>query len=193
MHVIVDATGLKVFGRGEWATSKHGKGSKGPGWRKFHVAVDEDGRILAAELTDAEVADAAVASALFDSAGGDIDRITADGGYDRLEVYEEAARLGAETVIPPRKDAVTSDNPVLQGRNEHIRHRKKSGKRRWREETGHHQQARAENTFHRYKRTIGRGLLARGERGQRVELMVGCLILNRMAELGMSESTAIRA
>ncbi len=106
---------------------------------------------------DAEVADAVVTSALFDSAGGDIVRITADGGYDRLKVYEAAARLGAD------------------------------------EETGHHQQARAKNTFHRYKRTIGRGLRARGERGQRVELMVGCLILNRMPELGMSESTAIRA
>ena len=106
-----------------------------------------------------------MASTLFDSAGGDIHRITADGGYDRLEVYKAAARHGAEVVSPPRKDAVVSSEPVLHGRNAHIGRRRRVGKRQWRVETGHHQQARAENTFHRYKRIIGRGLGARGEKG----------------------------
>ncbi len=169
-----------------------GKGAKGPGWRKFHVAVDEDGWIVAAELTEAEVADAAMAPELLDSVGGDIHRITADGGYARLEVVRAAARLGAEAVVPPRKDAASSDNLVLQGRNAHIEHRKRVGKRQWRVDTGHHQQARVEDTFHRYKRIIGRGLWARTAKGQRVELMVGCLILNRMAGLGGSESIPIR-
>ena len=64
LHLIIDATGLKVFGRGEWAQAKHGKGTTGAGWRKFHLAVDESGTILAADLTEAEVADAAVAPKL---------------------------------------------------------------------------------------------------------------------------------
>ena len=157
------------------------------------MAVDAPGRLLAAELTEPEVADSAMASTLFDSAGGDIQRITADGGYDRLDAYEAAARHGADVVIPPRRDAVVSSEPVLQGRNGHIGHRKRVGNRQWRVETGHHHQARAENTFHRYKRIIGRGLRARGEKGQRVELVVGCLVLNRMAELGRSQSIAIHA
>ena len=101
LHVILDATGLKVFGRGEWAAAKHGAGPKGPGWRKFHLAVDDQGNILAANLTESEIADAAAAPELIDAVGGDIDRISADGGYDRVEVYEAVSRAGAKVVIPP--------------------------------------------------------------------------------------------
>ena len=192
LHVILDATGLKVFGRGEWAAARHGAGCKEPGWRKLHLAVDDRGNILAANLTESEVADAAAAPDLIDAVGGNIDRITADGGYDRVEVYEAARRVGAKVVIPPRKDAVLSRDPILAERNGHIEHRKRVGKRQWRVETGHHQQARVENTFHRYKRAFGRGLRARTEDGQLVEVLIGCRILNRMLELGMPESVAVR-
>ena len=192
LHVILDATGLKVFGRGEWAAAKHGAGCREPGWRKLHLAVDDGGNILAAKLTESEVPDAAAAPDLLEAVGGDIDRITADGGYDRLEVYEAALRFGAKVVIPPRKDAATSCDPILAERNAHIEHRKRAGKRQWRVDTGHHQQARVENTFHRYKRTFGKGLRARTEEGQLVEVLTGCRILNRMLELGKPESISIR-
>jgi transposase len=193
LHVILDATGLKVFGRGEWAAARHGAGPKGPGWRKLHLAVDDQGNILAANLTEAEIADAAVARELIDAVGGDIDRITAGGGYDRVEVYEAAWRVGAKVVIPPRKDAVLSRDPISAERNQHIEHRKRVGKRQWRVDTGHHQQARVESSFHRYKRTFGRALRARTADGQLVEVLGGFRILNRMFELGKPESTAIRA
>jgi transposase len=182
---------LKVVGRGEWASAKHGPGPSGPGWRKFHLAVDDQGNVLAADLTGSEVADAAVAPALLNAVAGDIVRITADGGYDRLEVYAAAARLGAGVTIPPRRDAVVSRDPTLETRNRHIEHRKRVGKRQWRVDTGHHQQARVENTFHRYKSTFGRRLRAKTEDGQLVEVLVGCVILNRMFELGKPESAAI--
>ena len=191
--MILDATGLKVFGQGEWAAAKHGAGRREAGWRKFHVAVDDRGNILAANLTESEVADAAAAPDLIGAVGGIIDRITADGGYDRLEVYEAASRIGAKVVIPPRKDAVLSRNPILAERNQHIEHRKRVGKRQWRVDTGHHQQARVENTFHRHKRTFGRGLRARTEDGQFAEVLTGCRILNRMLALGKPQSIAIPA
>ncbi|MFT7521805.1 MAG: hypothetical protein ACI9MC_003957 [Kiritimatiellia bacterium] len=103
VHVILDTTGLKGFGRGEWSSWKHGAGSKEPGWRKFHVVVDEQGRILAA-------------------VGAAIGQITADGGHDRQEVYDAASRVGAKVVIPPMKDAVPSRDPTLAQRNQHIEH-----------------------------------------------------------------------
>ena len=148
---------------------------------------------MAGNLTESEVADAAAASDLIGAVGGMIDRITADGGYDRLDVYDAASRVGAKVVIPPRKDAVLSHDPILAERNQHIGHRKRVGKRQWRVDTGHHQQARVENTFHRYKRTFGRGLRARTEDGQLVEVLTGCRILNRMLEIGKPESIALRA
>lgn len=190
LHILVDASGLKVFGRGEWATAKHGKGSLGTGWRKLHIAVGVDGQILAAELTEAEVADAEIAPGLFSAAGGDVQRITADSGYDRKNIYEAAASLGADVVIPPRKDAVKSGDPVLERRNEHIEHRKRVGKPQWRRDTGQHQQARVENSFNRYKVAFGRSLRARREDGQRVEVIVGCRVLNTMWEIGRPTSVA---
>ena len=128
---------------------------------------------MAANLTESEVADAAAAADLLGAVGGGIVRITADGGYDRLEVYEAGWRVGAKVTIPPRKDAVVSRDPVLGQRNQHIAHRKRVGKRQWRVDTGHHQQARVENTFHRYKRTFGRGLRLRAVDGQLVEVLTG--------------------
>lgn len=158
LHVILDATGLKVFGRGEWASAKHGGGPKG-----LIVAVS-----------------------------GDIERITADGGYDRVEVYEAASRVGAKVVIPPRKDTVLPCEPTLVERNQHVEHRNRVGKRQWRVDTEHHKQARVENRFHPYKRTFGRGMRARTEDGQLVEVLTGCQILNRKFELSKPESVAVR-
>jgi hypothetical protein len=62
LHVILEATGLQVFVLGEWASAKQGAGPKGPGWPKFHLAVDAKGNILAARLTDSEVSDASAST-----------------------------------------------------------------------------------------------------------------------------------
>jgi transposase len=185
LHLILDATGLKVFGRGESASAKHGAGPKGPGWRKFHLAVDAEGNILAASLTESEVSDASAAPGLIAAVVGNIERLTADGGYDRLEVYEAASRVCVKVVIPPRKDVTLSRNPILAERNKHIKHRKRTGKRQWRVDTGHQQQARVQ-------KNIRRGLKARTEESQLVEVLTGCRILNRMFELGKPESVAVR-
>jgi hypothetical protein len=67
----LDATGLKVFSRGEWAAAKHGAGCKEPGWRKRHLAVDDTGKVVAAKLTESEVADAMAALDRIDAVGGD--------------------------------------------------------------------------------------------------------------------------
>lgn len=191
LHVLVDATGLKVFGRGEWAVARHGADAVGTSWRKFHIAVAADGRILAAALTEAETPEAKVAPELLASISGAIERVTADGGYDRMSVYQAAEKLGAKVVIPPRKDARPSSGPALRQRNEHIAHRKRTGKRQRRKDTGHHQQARAENTFHRYQGAFGKSLRARTDPGQLAEVIVGCRVLNRMHSMGMPVSVPV--
>jgi len=76
---------------------------------------------------------------------GKIDHLTADGAYDRREVYEEAGRRGAYVVIPPQHGAVTSEDPVLQTRNRHVRRIARVGRAQWRREKGQHRQARAES------------------------------------------------
>ena len=162
IHMIVDASGLKVFGAGEWATVKYG--CRRTGWRKLHLAVDAGGRIVAAEITDSHVADASVFPTLLNRTDGKVARVTADGGYDRREVYEAGADRGAYVVIPPQRSAVISKDPVLRTRDRHIRRIARVGRPQWRGETGQHHQARAENTFSRYKRIIGPAIRARDPR-----------------------------
>jgi len=100
LHLVVDATGVGVFGEGEWAAAKWGGRGK-RGWRKLHVAVDEDGFIVAAELTDKAVADATALPELLDQVMEPIERVTADGAYDRRAAYQALHDLGACSVIPP--------------------------------------------------------------------------------------------
>ena len=190
VHLIVDATGLKIVGEGEWTAAKYGHRKGRRGWRKLHVGVDEQGNILAAQLTDKDVADATALPGLLDQVEATVSKLTADGAYDRRPVYEAAWARGASTVIPPHRGAVHSDEPALDDRNAHIERVEAIGRRRWRAEARHHLQARAENTFYRYKATFGGQLRARAEPARRNEVIAACNILNRMYELGRPESIA---
>jgi hypothetical protein len=193
IHLIVDASGLKVFGQGEWAAAKYGCRFPGTGWRKLHLAVEEGGWIVAAELTDNDMADASVFSTLLSRTDARIVRLTADGAYDRREVYAAAGRRGAYVVVPPQRRAVLSRDPVLETRNRRIKRMARVGRAQWRREEGQHRQARAENAFCRYKRIFGPGLRARDSRAQRVEVMTACSMLNRMTSLGMPISQKLAA
>ena len=185
VHVIVDATGLGVVGQGEWAAARwNARGRRG--WRKLHIAVDDEGYILAAELTDSTVADSDRFDEHLRNIPGPIERVTADGGYDRRSVYRSAAARCARAVIPPRKGAIPSGE--LAERDAHVARIQQVGRRRWRLEVGQHDQARAENTFHRFKTTFGGRLRSRNPQTQRVEALTACRILNRMTQLGMPDS-----
>jgi len=133
-------------------------------------AVGEDGGILADALTDASVGDASALPGLLGKVPNRVKRLTADGGYDRCEVYEAARQRGASTVIPPRIDAVVSGVPVFSDRAPHIERIGEVERRRWRLEAGQHHQSRAENTFYRYKKRFGGRLSARNEEAQRNEM-----------------------
>ena len=124
---------------------------------------------------------------------GKIDRLTADGAYDRREVYDAARRRGAYVVVPPQRGAVISRDPILRTRDRHIRRIARVGRSQWRREKGQHRQARAENTFYRYKRNFGPSLRARDPKAQRTEVMAACNLLNWMSSLGMPSSRKLAA
>jgi hypothetical protein len=110
VHVVIDSTGLKVYGASEWHREKHG-GRGRRSWRKLHLAVDPDsGEILASDLTDKDVGDPSQVGALLDQVAGDIASVTADGAYDGDPVYQVVADRAPEAtmVIPPRATATLS-------------------------------------------------------------------------------------
>ena len=187
--------GLQILGQGPWASAKYGK--KGTReWRKLHVGVDEHGVILAEKLTDSNVDDASVVPDLVIQIPADkkIGSFTGDGAYDQNSIYETFTELGAKVVVPPVKTATPSRERTraARARNRTINRVRKVGRRQWKKETRYRRQARAENTFFRYKQFFGNRLRARDPGNQHTEARLACNILNRMFQLGAPRSEAIR-
>ena len=192
LHLIIDSTGLSVVGEGEWAAAKHGGRGK-RGWRKLHVGVDATGVIVAQVLTDGNADDASTGLGIIDGVVSDIERITADAAYDTIAIYEAAADRGAEVVVPPTRTAAVSrrHTPRCPARNRTVRRVHEDGRRSWKRESGYYQQARAENTFFRYKTIIGPSLRSRDQQARETEALLACKLLNRMLELARPMSVAI--
>ena len=192
IHLIVDSTGLSIVGEGEWAAAKHG--GRGPrGWKKLQLGVDGSGVIVAQALTGGHVGDTTTAIGLIAAVDGEIARVTADAAYDTLAIYEAAEARRAAVVIPPMRTATVSrQHPRSRVRDQTIRAVREVGRRRWKQVSGYHRQARVENSFFRYKSIIGEGLRARSSAGQGTEAVLACNILNRMTEVGRPASYAIR-
>ena len=135
VNVVIDATGLKVFGAGEWQRETHGgKGRRI--WRKLHLAADPDtGEILASKLTTSEDGDASLVGPLLDQISGPIASVTADGAYDGDPVYRIIAQRdpAAAVIIPPRSTAVLSDTAETAPtqRDRHLQMIQERGRRGW--------------------------------------------------------------
>ena len=191
IHLVLDSTGLSIFGEGEWAAAKYGRRGR-RGWKKLHVGVDRSGVILAHTLTEATVDDATTALDLITAVEGTLASVTADAAYDTVAVYETAGARGATVVVPTVRTAnVSRHGPRSAARDRTIRSVKTLGRRRWQQAAGYHRQARAENAFFRYKSIIGDSLRARSPAGQGSEAVLGCEILNRMTALGRPASYSI--
>ena len=110
MHLLVDSTGLKLCGPGEWLVEKHGTSTR-RSWRKLHLGVDADtGQIVAAALTGREVDDGAQVGPLLDQVTGPVASFTGDGAYDQDGVYASVGERHPEAavIVPPRATAVPS-------------------------------------------------------------------------------------
>ena len=197
VHVVIDATGLQVYGVGEWLAEKHGERGK-RSWRKLHLAVDPgNGEILASELTTTEEGDAALVGPLLDQITGAIASVIADGAYDGEPVYRTVAERQpdppAAVVIPPRATAVPSPTAgtAPTQRDQHLRMIQDRGRMGWQRAVGYGRRALGETAVFRYKAIIGRRLRARTLPGQKTEARVACSVLNRMTRLGMPVSQRI--
>ncbi len=112
IHLIVDSTGLKISGAGEWHAHRHRSSKARRQWRKLHVGVDDDGFIVAAKLTKTSEDDPSTVPCLLEQIDSPIRRFTADGAYDTRSVDELRGEVGTadiKIVIPPRRGAVSSD------------------------------------------------------------------------------------
>jgi hypothetical protein len=158
LHVLIDSTGLQVYGAGQWLEAKHGAKSRRT-WRKPHLAINADiGMIVAQTLTDQDTDDPSQVALLLDQIDGPMVRVTADGAYDGAPTYQTIAVHGddIEVVIPPRSTAVPSVevDPPTQ-RDHHLETITKQGRLAWRAATGYGRRSLVETTVGRYKALIG--------------------------------------
>ena len=188
LHLLVDSTGLKLGGAGEWLVEKHGT-SRRRSWRKLHIGVDaESGEILAIELTRKEIDDAARSGALLDRITDPIASFTADGAYDQDKVYEGVAEHApdAAVIVPPRSTAVPSASAETAPtqRDRHIQEIVERGRMGWQKASGYNLRAKVEAAIGRYKRVIGDALRSRTDETEATEVAIAAAALNRMLEFG---------
>jgi Transposase DDE domain len=196
MHLVIDSTGLKLFGRGEWDEEKHGWARRS--WRKLHIAVDADtGEIVARVLTDNGADDAGEVPALLGQVEGEIASVTADAAYDGEPVYRAVAGhqpdLPPDVVIPPRASAVpsTEDAEARSQRDRHIQFIAERGRMAWQRAIGYGRRSLAETAVGRFKAIIGPRLRARGLPAQQGEAAIAVGALNRMIRVAKPVSVRV--
>jgi Transposase DDE domain. len=200
IHIVVDSTGLKVYGEGEWKVRQHGY-TKRRTWRKLHVAVDESsGQIEAVVVTTNGVSDGEVLGDLLEQVQGEIRQVSADGAYDTTDCYKVIDKRGAQAVavaIPPREGARIwqhgNSSKEKLPRDENLRRIRKIRRRKWKQEVGYHRRSLAENAMYRIKTIFGDRLSSRNLDAQVCEMMIKCGALNRMTQLGMPDSYVLAA
>ena len=193
--MILDSTGLKVFGEGEWKVRKHGY-SKHRTWRKFHVGVTPDGEVRATELTENSAGDSETASTLLAQEQSTIDAVAGDGAYDTSNVYDLCReRNVARILIPPQRNAKIWQHGNAHApphpRDENLRAIRKTSRTRWKEDVGYHVRSLIETFMFRYKTVFGDRLDARNMPQQKTEILIKSSILNQMLKLGMPDSYAV--
>ena len=186
LRLLVDSTGIKVEGEGEWNARKHG-GTKRRVWRKIHIGIDEKSlEIRAAEFTTSDVGDAPMLPELLDQIPPDqeIATVTADGAFDTRTCHDAIAARGAAAIIPPRKNAKPwkPDNPGAVARNEILRTSKRVDRTIWRRWSGYHRRSRVETKMHCVK-LLGQRLSARDFDRQVAEFQVRVAVLNGFTAL----------
>jgi transposase len=188
IHLLVDSTGLKLCGAGEWLVEKHGT-KRRRAWRKLHLGVDaETGQIVASALTSKEVDDAAQVGPLLDQVTGSLSALIADGAYDQDSVYAEVAdrHPDAAVIVPPRITAVLSAmaETAPTQRDQQLECIAEKGRAGWQKASGYTRRAKVEAAIGRWKQVIGNGLRSRMDERQTTEVNVAVHVLNRMLELG---------
>ncbi len=190
VHLVVDSTGLKVFGEGEWLEKKHKTKRKRRSWRKLHLGLDlVSGEIVCSDLTTDDVGDPTALPDLLDQVDGPVALFLADGAYDGEPTSDLlTARFGSmiEATIPPPKNAILSPNPAQNPsiRDRHIADIRAHGRMAWQKSSGYNQRSRGETQMGRWKTVIGPKLKARTIENQKTEAKIGVRVLNRMTGLG---------
>lgn len=188
LSLLIDSTGIKSEGEGEWNARKHG-GPKRRIWRKIHIGIDEETlEVRAVEVTTSNVGDAPMLPELLEQIPPDqaIGSVTADGAYDTRKCHDAIAARRAHAVIPPRKNAKPwkPSSAGAVARNEAVNASRYLGRAIWRKWSGYHRRSRVESKMNCIK-LLGQSLMSRDFDRQVAEIQIRVAVLNRYTSLGI--------
>lgn len=187
--VLIDSTGLKIMGEGEWTIRKHGK-HYARDWRKIHLVIDHASQdIVALETTHADAHDINGLKPLLngcENEGARVGTVIGDGAYGSVAAHETAMKYGATMISPPTKRSVV--HPKCESaftRNEYIRSIHDLGLDVWKKEVGYHRRSLAETAMYRLKAAFGGSLRSKTEANQITEARLRAKLLNSFNILGL--------
>jgi hypothetical protein len=202
IHLVVDSSGLKIYGECEWKVRKHGW-SKRRTWRKIHLGVDEKtGEITALVLTDNKTDDASVLKELvadtFDQ-GVDINKIGADGAYDTYDCWDTLVEAEIEPIIPPRenamfqldKEGLPTDHPRNKALEIIDEGGQEANRKGWKIQSGYHRRSISENAFFRWKTILGEKMYAREFENQKTEAAIKAAVLNKFIQIAAPKAVKV--
>jgi hypothetical protein len=188
-HIVVDSTGVKIYGEGEWKVRQHGV-SKRRTWRRVHFAVDADSKdVVGVEVTTVDWVDCEVLSGLLEQIKEPIGQVDGDGAYDTREVHDAIAARGAKAAIPPRENAVAWEEN--HPRTLIVAAVAELGMAGWKKESGYHRRSLAENAMYRFKQLFSDRLASRQFETQVTEVHARVAAMNMMTSLGMPISIRV--
>ena len=201
LDVLIDSTGVKVMGEGEWKMRCHGK-TRRRLWRKLHIAMDlETQTILSATMTESARLDGNCLPRLMDQITGRINRMIGDGAYDKKGCYQCAYERGATPLFPPQHDAIIQRNKIKKDSALSARDRaiefinkgedKKEQLKLWKKINGYHDRSLVETMMMRMKTLFGDEMRSRTFENQYTDLMIRCAAINKINTLGLPISEAI--
>lgn len=190
--VILDSTGSKVYGEGEWKVRQHGV-SKRRTWKKIHLGIDSSGEVRAVVMTENNVHDSTVIHEILNQETASITDFFGDGAYDTYSVYQALLSRGVTGYhIPPQKFAKIQVHGNMKRspypRDENLRAIRKTSREKWKKESGYHTRSLGETVMFRYKTTFGDHMSFRTNERQKNEVVTKCNILNTFHFLGVPES-----
>jgi hypothetical protein len=190
LNLLVDSTGIKFLGDGEWQARKHGVQGRRQ-WRKVHLAMDTaTSDIRAVEFTPSSDGDSPVLPELLDQIpdGEEIGTVTADGAYDTRRCHTAIIDRQATAIIPIRKNGRPwkEDCPAAIARNETLRATRYYGRPFWKRWTGYHARSRIEAKM-RCLKAFGERIAARDPERQTAEIQIRIALMNRFSALGTAE------
>jgi len=194
LNLLVDSTGIKFRGDGEWQARKHGPSRRQ--WRKVHIAMDAGtGDVRAVEFTSSRQGDSPLLPNLLTQIPSEetIGTVTADGAYDTRRCHGAIIDRGAEAVIPIRRTrrAWKEDCPAAIARNEILRATRRLGRTLWKTWSGYHVRSRVEARMNCLK-LFGERIMSRDPDRQTAEIQIRIAIMNRFSALGWAEIEAVR-